>query len=108
MGKHHFNICRIDDWGWDHNDPEDYYPYIGDYDRTNHQVVIVGWRNDNTISNGGYWIIKNSFSSEWGYNGFFNLEYDYQGKHLSNKQPQAQSPGRDQPPLLAPRAASGP
>jgi hypothetical protein len=27
------------------------------------------------IGNGGYWIVKNSCSSEWGYDGFFNIEY---------------------------------
>ena len=66
---------NLDDWGWDHNDPNDYYPYNGNYSSTNHQVVIVGWKNDDSITGGGYWIIKNSFSEEWGYNGFFNLEY---------------------------------
>jgi hypothetical protein len=67
---------NLDDWGWDHNDPNDYYAYPGEYSSTNHQVVIVGWKNDDNIGNGGYWIIKNSFSPEWGYNGFFNLEYN--------------------------------
>jgi C1A family cysteine protease len=97
---------NLDDWGWDHNNPEDYYSYVGDYDRTNHQVVIVGWKNDNSISNGGYWIIKNSFSSEWGYNGFFNLEYgslnidsrdinwvDYDEDSVNNWMPKANAGG---------------
>jgi hypothetical protein len=42
---------------------------------TNHQVVLVGWKDDPSITNGGYWIVKNSLSEEWGYEGFFNLEY---------------------------------
>ena len=66
---------NLDDWGWDKNDPNDYYAYPGPFSSTNHQVVLVGWKNDLSIGNGGYWIVKNSFSSEWGYNGFFNIEY---------------------------------
>lgn len=66
---------NLDDWGWDNNDPNDYYKYPGPYSSTNHQVVLIGWKNDISIDHGGYWIVKNSFSKEWGYNGFFNIEY---------------------------------
>jgi hypothetical protein len=38
-------------------------------------VVILGWKDDPDIQKGGYWICKNSFSAEWGYDGFFNIEY---------------------------------
>lgn len=73
-----YNIHGADnlaDWGYTHVDPSEYYPYPGPIQGTNHQVVLVGWKDDPTISNGGYWIVKNSVSEEWGYDGFFNLEY---------------------------------
>ncbi|PNX48544.1 MAG: hypothetical protein BV456_09685 [Thermoplasmata archaeon M8B2D] len=66
---------NVEEWGYTHNKSTDYYPYPGPVQGTNHQVVIVGWKDDATIPNGGYWIVKNSLSEEWGYNGFFNIEY---------------------------------
>jgi C1A family cysteine protease len=66
---------NIEEWGYTHHSSTDYYPYPGAVQGTNHQVVIVGWKDDASITNGGYWIVKNSLSEEWGYNGFFNLEY---------------------------------
>jgi hypothetical protein len=61
-------------WGSSHHDPEDYYPYMP-ADSINHAVVLLGWKDDPTIGNGGYWILKNSWGTAWGYNGFFNMEY---------------------------------
>ena len=66
---------NLEEWGWTHSSPDDYYPYPGPVENANHQVVLVGWKDDPNIGNGGYWIVKNSCSSEWGYNGFFNIEY---------------------------------
>ena len=40
-----------------------------------HWVVIVGWQNDDSIETGGYWIIKNSWGTSWGDNGFGNIAY---------------------------------
>ena len=94
---------NIEEWGYTHHNPTDYYPYPGPIQGTNHQVVIVGWKDDSSITNGGYWIVKNSLSEEWGYNGFFNLEYgslnidssdinwvDYNSTNFSNWVPVAQ------------------
>lgn len=66
---------NLEEWGYTHHDPAEYYAYPGPLPGTNHQVVLVGWNDDLSISNGGYWIVKNSISEEWGYDGFFNLEY---------------------------------
>ncbi|GAG30459.1 unnamed protein product, partial [marine sediment metagenome] len=41
-----------------------------------HIVMIVGWKDDPSIDKGGYWIVKNSWGTDWGYEGFFNLEYE--------------------------------
>lgn len=62
-------------WWWLIDDPEQYYPDTGVSGRVNHVVVIVGWKDDSSIRNGGYWICKNSWGTEWGYDGFFNIEY---------------------------------
>ena len=65
-------------WGLLHHNPSQYYPYNGHVIWNNHVIVIVGWHDDSTIDNGGYWICKNSWGSFWGYNGFFNIEYGAQ------------------------------
>ncbi|MCK5261678.1 MAG: hypothetical protein KAJ44_05820 [Thermoplasmatales archaeon] len=64
---------KIWDWGEVHHDPDDYYPY--DFGGSEHDVVIVGWKDDPSICHGGYWICKNSLGPNWGYEGFFNIEY---------------------------------
>jgi len=61
-------------WYNSHNNPDDYYPYEN-YNAINHNVVIVGWKDDPSIPNGGFWRIKNSWGTNGGYNGFFNIEY---------------------------------
>jgi len=60
-----------------HHDPDDYFPdpHAPWGNRLNHIIVIVGWKNDSMIPNGGYWICKNSWGTVWGYDGFFNIEY---------------------------------
>jgi C1A family cysteine protease len=64
-------------WGYSHNEPEEFYPYTGERwrDQLSHGVVIVGWKDDTSIANGGYWICKNSWGTGFGYDGFFNIEY---------------------------------
>jgi hypothetical protein len=56
------------------HDPNDYYPDLGIVG-DNHEVVLVGWKDDPTIGNGGYWIIRDSWGPEIGYDGFWNMEY---------------------------------
>lgn len=71
------HIMATDDfkeWGLTHHSPEDYYPYHQEI-WPNHCVVLVGWKDDPSIGHGGYWIVKNSWGTFWGYDGFFNIEY---------------------------------
>jgi len=63
------------DWGFINHDSKDYYSSSQHFNTINHNVVIVGWKDDPSIGNGGYWICKNSWGTDWGYNGFFNIEY---------------------------------
>jgi len=60
-----------------HHNPTDYFPDPDEPwgNRLNHIIVILGWKDDSSIDNGGYWICKNSWGTKWGYNGFYNIEY---------------------------------
>lgn len=60
-----------------HHDPTDYFPDTNEPwgNSLNHIIVILGWKNDSSIDNGGYWICKNSWGTDWGYSGFYNIEY---------------------------------
>ena len=64
-------------WGYTHHSPDDYFPYE-EKGALDHCVLIVGWKDDPSIGNGGYWIVKNSWGPNFGYNGFFNIEYGNQ------------------------------
>jgi len=64
-------------WGLTHHSPEDYYPDKGEGfgGIVNHEVVIVGWKDDPSINNGGYWICESTWGPIFAYDGFFNIEY---------------------------------
>ena len=55
--------------------PTTYYPKLKPNLGLNHVVMIVGWKDSAMIPSGGYWICKNSWSTDWGYDGFFNIAY---------------------------------
>ena len=65
----------FDKWIITHHNPDDYFPYEFEND-ISHVVIIVGWKDDSSIGKGGYWICKNSWGPNYGYNGFFNIEYE--------------------------------
>jgi cathepsin C len=83
-------------WGFRNHKSTDYFPYIRDVlpfsnesilnrlFSTNHAVIIIGWKDDQTIKNGGYWICKNSWGTDWGYDGYFNIEYNNLNLDSSN------------------------
>ena len=101
---------NLEKWGWEHHDSTDFYANPGPAKTdTHHQDLIVGWKDDSSITNGGYWIVKECFGEEWGYNGHFNLEYgalrmdslqiiwvDYNPAEYSNWIPVAQINGSTQ------------
>jgi len=63
-------------WGFNNHEPTDYYPYKErNLEVLNHEIMMLGWKDDASIGNGGYWICKNSWGNEWGYDGFYNIEY---------------------------------
>jgi C1A family cysteine protease len=64
-------------WGYINHDPLDYYPdpHENYSNYINHVIVIVGWKDEESIGNGGYWTCKNSWGETFGYDGFFNIEY---------------------------------
>lgn len=71
-------ICTEKFFNWvatNHN-PDDYFPLDEESDYgLPHMVLAVGWKDDESISEGGYWICKNSWGLDHGYNGFFNIGY---------------------------------
>jgi C1A family cysteine protease len=42
---------------------------------TNHGVLIVGWDDDLCGAGVGGWIVKNSWGTSWGDNGYFNIQW---------------------------------
>jgi len=66
---------RFKEWMINHHRSDEYVPYPGHVSWSNHAINIVGWKDDPTIDNGGYWICKNSWGPYIGYEGFFNIEY---------------------------------
>lgn len=65
-----------------YNSEKSSYYYCGDGDSFNHAVTIVGW-DDNysrynfkqTPEGDGAWIVRNSWSPDWGDNGYFYVSY---------------------------------
>jgi len=47
-------------------------------DPLNHAVLIVGW-DDNMCDGEGAWIVKNSWNTNWGDDGFFYMKYGSSG-----------------------------
>lgn len=44
-----------------------------------HLITVVGWTDDASVTNGGYWICKNSWGSSWGESGYFRIGYGQSG-----------------------------
>ncbi len=57
-------------------DATNFTPYKNQADIA-HAYAIIGYKRDPNDSSKGHWIIKNSWGSEWGCNGYAFLPYDY-------------------------------
>ena len=62
--------------------PETYAHYVNVPEGANHEVSIIGWDDNFSRDNflikpdgDGAWIVKNSYGTEWGDNGFFYVSY---------------------------------
>ena len=62
-------------WGGSVHNPSAYFFKKVSFPIMNHIVIIVGWKDSSLIRTGGYWICKNSWGTDWGYDGFFNIAY---------------------------------
>lgn|GEM_PF-1877867 len=62
-------------WGSFFHKPSHVFSTLKKTTGSNHAVTLVGWKDDPKILNGGYWIVKNSWGTSWGYDGFFNIAY---------------------------------
>jgi len=63
---------------------DDFYGYRGgcyehaDNEPLNHAVIIIGW-DDNMCDGEGAWIVKNSWGTNFGVDGFFYMKYGSSG-----------------------------
>ena len=62
--------------------PETHAHYVDEPITPSHAVSIIGWDDNYNASNflitppgNGAWIVKNSYGTEWGENGFFYISY---------------------------------
>lgn len=71
-----------DDFDYYYNS-KDYTFYYNGAESVDHGVLIVGWDDNKTVTGGkqspgsttGAWIVKNSWGTAWGENGFFYVAY---------------------------------
>ena len=61
----------------------DFYSYkSGVYEYTTgalqgyHAILIVGFQDDTSVNGGGYFIVKNSWGTDWGEAGYFKIAYN--------------------------------
>ena len=40
-----------------------------------HAIILVGWQDDASVPGGGYWILRNSWNTTWGEQGYMRIAY---------------------------------
>ena len=45
------------------------------YTITNHAIALVGWNDNGDAANNGYWILRNSWGTSWGEQGYMRIKY---------------------------------
>lgn len=53
----------------------------GEVGGVNHAVLVVGYQDDDSLHEGGYWIVKNSWGAGWGDNGYGYILYGVLENH---------------------------
>lgn len=55
-------------------------PYY--YQNSNHAISLVGWDDNPPEGGGGCWILRNSWGSEWGEDGYMRIRYKSAGINM--------------------------
>lgn len=45
------------------------------YTATDHIIALVGWDDNGSPETNGYWILRNSWNTDWGENGYMRIKY---------------------------------
>lgn len=45
------------------------------YATTDHVIALVGWNDNGDAENNGYWILRNSWGTDWGEDGYMRIKY---------------------------------
>ncbi|MFH1738079.1 MAG: C1 family peptidase [bacterium] len=64
----------------DSNTEPDSSPYY--YSVSTHAIALVGWDDDPPEGGGGCWILRNSWGTEWGEDGYMRIRYESAGVNM--------------------------
>ena len=68
---------NTDDWYTPVGSAAPDYPVSG----STHVVTVIGYQDDDLVPGGGYWIVKNSWGSDWGDAGYGYVRYGVLESH---------------------------
>jgi C1A family cysteine protease len=65
----------FEDWGDPQNSPSFSKPFEGSGSKSiDHDIILVGWQDDSSKA-GGYWILRNTWGTTWGVDGYMAIAY---------------------------------